>query len=184
MIFSISLISYLYFTLRDVYINEKKLESFENNYTISKLYSSQNEKSLYSNLFPKLGEFEIFCIIEIPSLSLKYPVLNDISEENLKISPCKFYGTNLNENTNICIAGHNYENDLFFSKINTLSINDKIILKDNLDKQYEYVVYDIFEVFKNELSPIYVSDLKNKELTLVTCNNFNNKRIIVKAKTP
>ena len=38
------------------------------------------------------------------------------------------------------------------------------------------------EIYKFDLSPINNFDENSKELTLITCNNFNSKRIIVKAK--
>ena len=40
-------------------------------------------------------------------------------------------------------------------------------------------MYDIFETKDNDLS--ILKSNKNYELTLLTCNNSNNKRIIIKA---
>lgn len=93
-----------------------------------------------------------------------------------------FIGKSLSENSNICIAGHNYNNSLFFSNINLLENNDKIFLYDTNDLKYEYFVYDKYEVSPSDLSPVLNCDINNKELTLVTCNNLNNNRIIVKSK--
>lgn len=123
-----------------------------------------------------------FGIIKIPKINLYYPVFSDLTEDLLKISPCKFYGDSLDTNGNICIAGHNYDNALFFSKISTLSQNDEIFIYDNNGNQYTYWVYDVYEVSKSDLSPIFDYKENEKILTLVTCNNFNSNRIIVKAK--
>ena len=123
-----------------------------------------------------------FGIIEIPKINLYYPIFSHLTEDLLKISPCKFYGDQPDINGNICIAGHNYDNSLFFSKISTLSVNDEISIFDNNGKQYLYWIYDIYEVSESDLSPILNYEEDEKILTLVTCNNFNSNRIIVRAK--
>lgn len=82
---------------------------------------------------------------------------------------------------NLCIAGHNYDNDKFFSKLNELKKGDKINIYNENGKVYIYIVYDKYEVKSNDLSPIYDYDKNSKQLTLLTCNNFNKNRIIVKA---
>lgn len=75
--------------------------------------------------------------------------------------------------SNLCIAGHNYNDDRFFGKIFLLRNNDKIIIKDNSNNQFTYYVYDKYEVKEDDLSPISDNKLFC-ELTLITCNNFNN----------
>lgn len=123
-----------------------------------------------------------FGIIKIEKIDLYYPVFSYLTEDLLKISPCKFYGDMPNVNGNICIAGHNYDNSLFFSKIATLLPNDEISIFDYNGTQYSYLVYAIYEVTESDLSPIFNYNSNEKTLTLVTCNNFNSNRIIVKAK--
>ena len=82
---------------------------------------------------------------------------------------------------NICIAAHNYDNDKFFSKINTL-FNDDLIYIYNLNgEKNEYSVRENFETELNDTSCTNQNTEGKQELTLVTCNNVNNKRIIVKA---
>lgn len=121
-------------------------------------------------------------IIHIPIIDLYYPVFSHLTEDLLKISPCKFYGDTPDVNGNICIAGHNYDNSLFFSNLFRLSIGDKIFIFDNDGIQYVYFIYDIYEVKDTDLSPVLHYQSDEKILTLVTCNNFNDNRIIVKAK--
>ena len=41
--------------------------------------------------------------------------------------------------------------------------------------------YENYEVDENDLSPIFNFTKNKKQLTLVTCNNFNDKRIIIVA---
>ena len=63
---------------------------------------------------------------------------------------------------------------------NTTNMSSQIIIYDNLDHQFLYLVYDIFEVYENDLSPIYNFDASKSILTLVTCNNLNKNRLIVR----
>lgn len=162
-----------------------KKEDFSNrliaNYNISRLYSNSTQENKDNNhsFNPNNG---LFGIIEIPKINLYYPVFSHLSEELLKISPCKFYGDSPDINGNICIAGHNYDNALFFSKIANLSQNDQIRIFDSDGTQYLYWVDNIYEVPESDLSPILNYDPDEKLLTLVTCNNFNSNRIIVRAK--
>lgn len=124
----------------------------------------------------------LFGIIEIPKINLYYPVFSELTEDLLKTAPCKFYGGAPSSDGNICIAGHNYDNSLFFSKLSSLSQNDEIFIFDNSGVQYVYSVYDLYEVSESDLSPVLNYDANEKTLTLITCNNLNSNRIIVKAK--
>lgn len=123
----------------------------------------------------------IFGTLEIPSLNLHYAVFNEFNEELLKMSPCKFYGAEINETGNIAIAGHNFDNHTFFSDLDKLKIGDEIYLYSNSNEKFIYSVYDTFETDSNNLSVLNSKFIASKELTLVTCNNSNQKRFIVKA---
>ncbi len=157
----------------------KKKENISNtiisSYNIYKLYSNYNNDNFDI-------DSNIFGIIEIPKINIYYPVFSNLTEENLKVSPCKFYGGSLTLNGNICIAGHNYNNSMFFSNIFLLKNNDEIFIYDNSGKKYIYKVFNIYEVSQTDLSPVFDYTLLSKELTLVTCNNLNKNRFIVKAK--
>lgn len=170
---TISFSIYYIYSLKN---REKISENIIGNYNIYRLYAenSKNQEEIIQN--------NLFGIIEIPKINLYYPVLSNLTEENLKVSPCKFYGTTLNDNTNICIAGHNYNNDLFFSKINLLELNDEIYIYDNTGLKYTYLVEKNYEVKEDDLSPISNYNHNEKTLTLITCNNLNNNRFIIKAK--
>ncbi len=155
------------------------------NYNIYRLYSNPEQSATTEQIDEERQESsnnDLFGIIEIPKIGLYYPVFSHLSEELLKVSPCKFYGTSPKDNGNICIAGHNYDNTLFFSKISSLSPNDTILLYDKEGAKYLYFVYEKYEVSASDLSPVLNYNPNEKTLTLVTCNNFNNNRIILKAK--
>ena len=152
--------------------NEKNSKELIKNYNIYKLYNNSQEKNINSKFFGT---------IEIPKIHITYPIFTELSDDNLKIAPCKFYGPPLGVSGNICIAGHNYDNEKFFSNLKHLNINDIIYIYDNTNYAHVYKIYKIYEVKANDLSPVENYNKNNFELTLVTCNNFNGNRVIVKA---
>ena len=147
------------------------------NYNISKLYAN----SLNSDFSPPESKVYVIGIISIPKINVYYPIFSNCNDDLLKIAPCRFYGTTPGKNGNLCIAGHNYDNNKFFSKISTLNIDDEITIFDYSNSSFAYTVYDIYEVNEKDMSPIYNYNKKEKLLTLITCNNINKNRIIVKA---
>lgn len=163
---------------------EKYSKQILENYNIIRIYSNlsysntENNTSIIENNATSEKE-NILGTINIPKLNIQYPVFPNFDNELLKISPCRFFGPNLGENGNICIAGHNYDNNKFFSNIVSLNVNDEILLTNNLNKVFCYYVKKIYEVKPDDLSPIYSYDDNKKQLTLVTCNNKNNNRIII-----
>lgn len=183
--FFISILAFFVFISFFVYykftLNKKESLSniLLNNYNISRLYSNytsaDNNYINSSNL--------IIGIIEIPNIKIYYPIFSQLDDELLKIAPCKFYGKMPNTISNLCIAGHNYNNEKFFSNINKLKFNDEIIIYNQKGEKYSYFVFENYEVRDTDLSPIYLKSTNAYELTLVSCNNSNGNRIIIKAKT-
>lgn len=172
-VISIFLAAIFIFDIIMNYNNNENLENIskiiEKNIRLNSIYETEKQSNT-SSYFGK---------IYIEKINLEYAVFNRLTDELLKISPCKFYGNNMEEKGNICIAGHNYNDDRFFGKIDELELKDKIVLYDLQGEKYEYIVFDIFETDENDTSVL--ENTKNYELTLVTCNNSNKKRVIVKA---
>lgn len=154
---------------------EKKLEEISKilnkNLEFSQIYNGK-ENILDKNLF--LGK------IIIEKIEMEYPIFNDFTEELLKIAPCKFFGENIGESGNICIAGHNYNDKRFFSRLDELQLKDEIKLIDLYGKEYMYMIFDIFETEETNVNSV-IRKNKSHELTLLTCNNSNKKRIVIKA---
>ncbi len=121
-------------------------------------------------------------IVSIPKIRLEYPILNTATTELLKIAPCYFWGASPNEIGNLCIAGHNYRNTKFFSKVPSLTNGDAINITDLYGRTITYIVYDNYVVSPNDRS--CTSQLTNgkKEVTLITCTNDSSNRVIVKAR--
>lgn len=120
--------------------------------------------------------------INIPSINVNYPILSTYSDALLKISPCKFHGANPNEIGNLCIAGHNYKNSKFFSKVPNMKNGDEIEITDLGGNTVTYEVYDKFIVNPDELECTSQLTGGRREITLITCTNDNKQRYIIKAR--
>lgn len=126
--------------------------------------------------------------IEIPKINVKYPILEGQTgstketDSLLKISPCKFWGPNINEVGNYCIVGHNWRNTKFFSKVPTLSAGDTFTIKDVNNRTIKYKIYDKYTVDPSNVSCTSQLTGGRKEVTLITCTNNSEKRVIVKAR--
>ncbi len=183
-VFSVSILvllsAFFAYLMYNSNLNQKTSRFLQYNYETMQLYASSNS---YSNLEKNNSYTKKFIIgeIEIPSLKISYPVFSKLDDESLKVAPCIFNGKMPPESGNLCIAGHNYNNNKFFSSISQLKKGDTIILYDTGHHKYVYSVFANYEVKTDDLSPISSISFQH-ELTLVTCNNFNNHRIIIKAE--
>lgn len=175
------LLIFMFYILKEKY-SEFSLKNIakvaSNTNSITRLYSVKqpNYVIVDGSLIPIIGS------IEIPKLNLNYPILSECNDKLLKISVCKFYGRNLNEPGTICIAGHNYNNGQFFSNLNLLVKDDVINIYDTNAKKYSYIIYQIYESIPDNTNFLNSSENNAKEISLITCNNSNRKRLIVKAK--
>lgn len=173
LIISILIVIILIISIFINYSTEKRLEEMSQiinkNIKLSSIYETEKENN----------EKTYFGKIYINKIDLEYVVFNYYNDELLKIAPCKFYGGNLGDRGNICIAAHNYNDNRFFGRLDELEIKDEIILESIDGNIYKYVIFNIFETKEDDLSVLYSN--KVYELTLLTCNNSNGKRIIVKA---
>lgn len=184
-------LAYWAFSQYQILQREKFSKNLVSNYSILSLYSlkdsstsnnnTNNTPSKKQNVLTPDGSMQtILGTIEIPSISVSYPFFSNLTKELLKISPCYFYGAMPPEAGNLCIAGHNYENGIFFSSLTKLKKEDKIYIYDTSHHKYTYSVFDQYEVKTDDLSPLSKQSYPY-ELTLITCNNFNHNRIITKA---
>ena len=103
-------------------------------------------------------------------------------EELLKKSPCKLEGPEPNKRGNFCVVGHNYRNTKFFSKVPTLQIGDRFSITDLTGKTLEYEIYNIYQVVPEDTSCLDQVANGKREVTLITCTNDSQQRVIVKAQ--
>ena len=76
--------------------------------------------------------------INIPKIGVQYPIFKGETGSQaettalLKYSPIEFWGHGPNKVGNFCVAGHNYRNTKFFSKVPTLENGD--IITDDVNE--------------------------------------------------
>ncbi len=177
----LTIVLFLYYIYN--YFNSSNKENISssllNTFNLQRLYSDSDSYTSISLNDNK--DFFVIGNIEIPSIKINYPILSNISDELLKISLCRFYGPYPNEVGNLCIAGHNYNDDRFFSNLDKLNIGEQINIYDSKNSMISYVIYDKYETNINDTLCTSQDTAGEKEITLVTCNNLNGNRLIIKA---
>jgi len=128
----------------------------------------------------KGNQYSIVGVVNIPKINSKYPIIAETTEQLLKVSVCKFWGSNPNEVGNLCIIGHNYRNSKFFSKVPTLVVGDIVEVTDLIGKTLKYQVYDIYTVDPSDTRCTSQLTQGKKEVTLITCTDDAKQRVIVK----
>lgn len=183
LIFSIFLLifSFCYLSFLLFFSNSKQEPSSKilDSYRVLNLYSSTDVA--FSEKTTPVSPF-ILGTISIEKLGIYYPVISDFSDDLLKISICRFYGPLDSSCGNLCLAGHNYNDGSFFSKLPSLNIGDKICIEFWDNTYCEYYLYDKYETNLKDTSCTLQETNGKKEITLVTCNNFNGNRMIFKAR--
>lgn len=145
--------------------------SYAQETTSSGKYTAPN-----GNTYNTVGE------ITIPSIDVHYSILSETSDALLKVSVCKFWGADPNEVGNLCIAGHNYRNKRFFSKVLNLKEGDIIEIKDLSGRTLKYEVYTKFTVDPLDVSCTSQVTNGERRVTLITCTNDSKQRVIVQAR--
>lgn len=111
--------------------------------------------------------------ITIPALGLELPVMSDWSYPQLKISPCRYFGSTKSDD--LVIAAHNYARH--FGNIKNLEPGDAVYFTD-MDQMVS--VYEVAEV--DILSPTAVEEMTAGDyaLTLFTCTYGGKSRVTVR----
>lgn len=123
-IVSISVIIYYLYSKYELYASEKVSKHIMDNMNITNLYESNSEYNAETlnqkTIFYENSSFSVIGSIEIKKLNISYPILSELSNQALKIAPCRLAGPMPNLEGNLCIAAHNYKNGTFFSDISKL----------------------------------------------------------------
>ncbi len=171
---------FTFFYLRNLINKSNSSKELSKGISITRLYSNYED---YETTYNSESEFVPFIIgiVKIDKLKLDYPILSDVSDELLEISPCRFAGPMPNEVGNLCIAGHNYIDNTFFAKISSLIKGDSIYIYDLSGNYLEYFVEKKYEVESSDTSILSQDTNGKKKLTLMTCNSLKGSRIVVEA---
>lgn len=160
-------------------INTIQDEEIENTITEEDNLSKVKIKQNLGIVQEEYKGYSVIAKLEIPIIELETYVLKDYSLQALKVSTTKFWGNEPNEIGNFCIAGHNYKE---FKTLGKLENGDEIFLTDNYNGTIKYIIYDIYQVLPDQTESLSQETNGQKEVTLITCNTNNKKRIIIKAK--
>ena len=122
--------------------------------------------------------YDYIGILEIPSLSLRLPVMDHWDYERLRISPCRYSGSYYENDLVIC--AHNYQRH--FSPVKSIGMGEDIYFITVDKVVYHYVVTNIETV-----APTAVSQMTEKnpagadwDMTLFTCNTGGQTRCAVR----
>ncbi|MBE5805491.1 MAG: sortase [Clostridiales bacterium] len=127
--------------------------------------------------------FEVIGKLEMPTINIQYPILGDSTKAKaIEVAVLRIYGPSPNNPGNLVIAGHNYNNGLFFGKNKYLQIGDKIYITDMNGKKVEYTIYNKYTIPESDNSYITRDVGNNTEVTLCTCDATGKNRLIVCAR--
>ena len=110
--------------------------------------------------------------LSIPSLQLDLPIASTWSNQLLRKSPCRYFGTVRGED--LVLMAHNYA--VHFGKISQLELGDRVVFTD-MDGETTY--YEV--VGEDILVPTAVSEMTSGDfdLTLFTCTYGGEYRVTV-----
>jgi LPXTG-site transpeptidase (sortase) family protein len=136
---------------------------------------SISNKQTYKG-FPQVG------VIEIPKTKLKCPILEDASKAAIEVAVGIYEGVGLNKVGNTTIAGHNYRNGTFFSDNKKIEVGDKIYITDESGTKVTYIAYNIVTVAPEDSSYFGRDTEGKREITLDTCTDDTQSRLLVLAR--
>ena len=126
--------------------------------------------------------FTVLGQIEIPATKISYPILNKTTVDSMKVSVGVLYGVGLNKVGNTVIAGHNYRNSTFFSNNKNLKIGDVIYITDMEGLRVKYTIYNIYTTSSSDFDYANRDTGGKREISLTTCTNDVNARLVIWAK--
>ena len=132
---------------------------------------------------PNGKTYETIGVISIPKINITYPILSKTTDALMKVAPCKFHGGNPNEVGNLCIVAHNYRRkNVFFSDVPDLVVGDIVEITDLSQRTIQYEIYDIHTVLPDNVDDTTQKTNGRKEVTLITCTDNSEQRVIVRCK--
>jgi signal peptidase I len=154
------------------------------NFTNDKLAetASQFEAQTAADTTISVNNRQVIGVIEIPSINLKYPVIEYENESSLNVSIAKYSGPMLNETGNVVLVGHRSARggQLFFTKIDKLREGDIVKITDKNGQSLDYTVKSYSVHSPDDLSVLKAAEGNRKELTLISCSADFKDRYVVK----
>lgn len=126
--------------------------------------------------------YKVTANLQIEKLKIDTCVLEDYTKSAMEVCVTKFFGPNPNEVGNFCITGHNYITKNMFGYLYTLKNGDVLTLTDNENGTVKYKIYDKYKVRPSQTYGLSQRTNGKREVTLITCCNYSNERLIIKAR--
>lgn len=178
------IIVYILFRISYGFYKENKIRLVEGRYEskLEKNVEKTTKTITKKEYIPEdyLG-FKVAARLIIPTIELETNILEEYTEEGMDICASKFWGPEPNEIGNFCIVGHNYNKENMFSNLINLNIGDEIYLIDNKNGKITYTIFDIYKVKPQNTFPLDQNTAGKRIITLITCVNYSNNRLIVQA---
>ena len=152
------------------------LEAFE-----SQLAEGDNENTEEEVNLDSINGYTPIAIMEIPSIKLKQPVVEGITEDVIKYFLGKFPESTMpGEVGNFAVAGHRVS-DFTDAFINLYKVKpgDNVIVTTK-DGKYTYEVEERFIVDPEQVEVLENADYE--KITLITCTIGSKRRVIVTGK--
>ena len=152
------------------------LEAFE-----SQLAEGDNENTEEEVNLDSINGYTPIAIMEIPSIKLKQPVVEGITEDVIKYFLGKFPESTMpGEVGNFAVAGHRVS-DFTDAFINLYKVKpgDNVIVTTK-DGKYTYEVEESFIVDPEQVEVLGNADYE--KITLITCTIGSKRRVIVTGK--
>lgn len=111
--------------------------------------------------------------IDVPELGLHLPVLSELTDASLKISPSRMQGTVYKKD--IIIGAHNYR--YHFGSLKNLAVGDELIFTDVDGNEFHYDVSYTEMLYPNQMTELEAGDW---DLTLFTCTIGGAQRVVAR----
>lgn len=131
--------------------------------------SGDSEQPIIEEMPEKIKGYSVIGKIVIEKIGVEKYILGKTTNESLKESLTKFYGSGVNEVGNLCICGHNWKNML--KELKQLVIGDTFYLVSRDGKKVTYQVDHIDKsVNPKDLSCLNQETNQQRRVTIITCN--------------
>lgn len=175
----------LLFMLKGIF-EEAQIKTGEETQNIQEETKVEEEKEEIKNktkvVATQYKGYKVTANLQIEKLKIDTCVLEDYTKNAMEVCVTKFFGPNPNEVGNFCIAGHNYITKNMFGYLYTLKNGDILTLTDNENGTIKYKIYDKYKVQPNQTYGLSQRTNGKREVTLITCCNYSDERLIIKAR--
>ncbi len=123
----------------------------------------------------ELNGYRYIGVLEVESLELSLPVMEEWDYDRLRVSPCRFSGNVYDDDMVVC--AHNYPTH--FSSLKYAPIGTQVKFTDAEDNEFYYAVTSIDTVGPNDVETMIHGDW---DLTLFTCNTNGQTRCAIRCE--